>query len=234
MADDRGRTAAEVWDRAQQLSEQLLSRGISGLGPFKGAAEVANEHRENSDDTEEAIRRLIRTHVRLAASSGFVTGLGGLATLPVTLPAGVTGLYLLGTRLSAAVAHLRGYDVASEEVQSAVMVTLLGSAGAEALKKAGVEIGKRSTTAALCNLPGRVLVEINKKVGYRLLSKFGRTGVLNLGKAVPVVAGVIGAGVDGVACQSIGIYAKAAFPPVAGRAGGRIRVISERADGGFR
>jgi hypothetical protein len=230
MAEDRGRTAAEVADRAQRLSEHLLSRGISGVGPFKGAAEVAGEHLRDASDSEEAIRRLIRTHVRLAASSGFVTGLGGLAALPVTLPAGVTGLYLLGARLSAAVAHLRGYDVASAEVQSAVLVTLLGSAGAEALKKAGIEIGKKSTTAALCNLPGTVLVEINKKVGYRLLSKFGRTGVLNLGKAVPVVGGVIGASVDGVACQSIGIYAKAAFPPVGHPAGIRLRVESHRPD----
>jgi hypothetical protein len=230
MADDRGRAATAAWDRAQQLSEQVLSRGIGGVGPFKGAVEIADEHLRDSGETEQAIRRLIRTHVRLAASSGFVTGLGGLATLPVTLPAGVTGLYLLGARLSAAVAHLRGYDVTAAEVHSAVLVTLLGSAGAEALKKAGVELGTRSATAALCNLPGRVLLEINKKVGYRLLAKFGRTGVVNLGKAVPVVGGAIGAGVDAAACQSIGIYAKAAFPPVGARVGPRLRVASSRAD----
>ncbi|HWM58481.1 MAG TPA: hypothetical protein VNO83_11650 [Pseudonocardia sp.] len=35
--------------------------------------------------------------------------------------------------------HLRGYDIGTEEVRSAILVSLLGSAGASTLKKAGVE-----------------------------------------------------------------------------------------------
>lgn len=214
--DERQVVPAAAWEKAQQLSEWLLRRGIDGAGPYHGAVEVAEDHLRTADGPEDAIRRLIRTHVRLAATSGFVTSFGGFSAMPVTLPAGVAGLYLLGTRLSASIAHLRGYDVASEEVRSAIMVTLLGSAGADALKKAGVEIGKRGTTQALCNLPGRVLVEINKKVGYRLVTKFGQTGVINLGKGVPLVGGVVGASVDGAACRTIGAYAKRAFPETAG------------------
>ena len=37
---------------------------------------------------------------------------------------------------------------------------------------------------------------INQKVGFRLLTKFGETGAINLGKAVPVVGGVIGGSFD--------------------------------------
>jgi hypothetical protein len=206
-----------IWDRAQQFSAALLRRGIEGVGPLKGAAEVAEEHLRDSGDSEEAIRRLVRTHVRLAATSGFATSFGGFTAMPVTLPAGVTGLYVIGTRLSAAIAYVRGYDLDSEEVRSAIMVTLLGSAGATALKRAGVEIGKRSTTEALCKLPGRVLIEINKKVGYRLITRFSETGVINLGKGIPLVGGVVGAGVDGAACRSIGAYARSAFPELPGK-----------------
>lgn len=44
--------------------------------------------------------------------------------------------------------------------------------------------------------PGEALKAINQKVGFRLLTKFGETGAINLGKAVPVVGGVIGGGFD--------------------------------------
>ena len=75
--------------------------------------------------------------------------------------------------MAAAIAHLRGYDVVTEEVRSAILVCLLGSAGASALKRTGVEIGKKSTAAAFQKVPGRVLIEINKKVGFRLVAKGG-------------------------------------------------------------
>lgn len=204
-----GKAASEV---AERFVKELLDRGITGVGPFAGAEQVAQEHLRGADDVEQAIERLVRTHVRLAAASGFATGLGGFITLPVTVPASVCGLYLIATRMCAAIAHLRGYDVHSEEIRSAITVCMLGSAGAEVLKQAGVQIGTKSTTAALRRLPGKVLIEINKKVGYRLLTKFGQRGVINLSKLVPAVGGVIGATVDGVGCRSIAVYAKATFP----------------------
>lgn len=224
-----GKTASQV---AERFIKELLERGIKGVGPFAGAVQVAQEHANNADDVEQAIERLIATHVRLAAGSGFVTSLGGFVTLPITVPAGVGGLYLLGTRMCAAIAHLRGYDVCSEEVRSAIMVCMLGSAGTEVLRNAGVQIGTKSTTAALKRLPGKVLIEINKKVGYRLLTKFGERGVINLAKLVPAVGGVIGATVDGLGCRRIAVYAKATFPAVDHNRREPIVVDSERVKGG--
>lgn len=136
--DEKKLVPSAAWDKAQRFSEWLLRQGIVGVGPYRGAVEVAEEHLRDARDPEDAVRRLIRTHVRLAATSGFATSFGGFAAMPVTLPAGVTGLYVLGTRLSASIAHIRGYDVDSEEVRSAVMVTLLGSAGAEEIGRAHV------------------------------------------------------------------------------------------------
>lgn len=197
----------------EQLVRRVVETGIGGAGPFAGAVEVAEQHLASADgDRDVAVTRLIATHVRLAAASGFVTGLGGIATLPVTVPAAMAGLYVVATRMAAGIAHLRGYDVETEEVRSAVLVALLGSAGATTLKRAGIEIGTRSTAAALKRVPGRVLVELNKKVGYRLVTKAGEKGVVNLSKLVPLVGGPIGAAVDGVGCRSIATYALRTFP----------------------
>lgn len=228
-ASTSGKSASEV---AERFVKELLEHGVTGVGPFAGAEQVAEEHADGVDDVEQAIERLIRTHVRLAAGSGFVTSMGGFITLPITVPAGVGGLYLIATRMCAAVAHLRGYDVRSEEVRSAIMICLLGSAGTQVLKNAGVQIGTKSTTAALKRLPGKVLIEINKKVGYRLLTKFGQRGVVNLAKLVPAVGGAIGATVDGVGCRSIAVYAKATFPAVDSNQPAPIVVESERVEPG--
>ncbi|MHA6784264.1 EcsC family protein [Pseudonocardia saturnea] len=202
----------DLYAVGEKLTARVIEIGIGGYGPMKGAVAVAEEHLAAADgDREEAVRRLVGTHVRLAAGSGFVTGLGGIATLPVMVPAAMAGLYVIATRMSAGIALLRGYDVSTEEVHSAILVSLLGTAGAATLKRTGVEIGKKSTAAALQKLPGRVLIELNKKVGYRLVTKAGEKGVVNLSKLVPLVGGPIGAAVDGVSCRTIATYALRTF-----------------------
>ncbi|MDQ2706439.1 MAG: EcsC family protein [Actinomycetota bacterium] len=198
----------------EKMIKQVLEFGINGRGPLSGAEQVAEEHLLSADgDRERAIERLIATHLRMAAASGFVTGLGGVALLPVMVPASLGGLHIIATRMTAAIAHLRGYDISTQEVQSAVGICLLGASGAAALRKAGVEIGRKSTAAALQKVPGRVLIEINKKVGFRLVTKAGQKGAINLVRIVPIVGGGVGATVDVISCRAIATYALTTFEP---------------------
>ncbi|VEG45353.1 Uncharacterised protein [Mycolicibacterium flavescens] len=199
---------------ALDLVNKILSVGVSGVGPYKSAYAVADEALTAHGDAEKAIDRLVATHRRWVGSTGFASGVGGMITLPVSLPADVTTFYMLSARMSAAIAFLRGYDITSEEVQSAVLISLLGASAAGALGKVGVEVGTKTAVAGLQRLPGRVLVEINRKVGYRLLTKFGTRGSINLVKAVPLVGGGVGAGVNVVAINQIARYSKATFVPI--------------------
>lgn len=191
--------------------DAIINRAIGGVGPLKGAVEVAEEHRAVTADVDEAINRLVRTHVRLAGASGFVTGLGGISMLPISLPAGVSRLYLVAARMTAGVAHLQGYDVHSEEVRSAMGVCLVGSAGAEAAKHVGVQATRRFLTASLRRMSARPLLAINRLVGFRLVTKAGTTGVVNLGRAIPLVGGPLGSAVDAGACRGIARYARRVF-----------------------
>ncbi len=81
-----------------------------------------------------------------------------------------------------------------------------------AASKAGVELGTKTAMAALKKLPGKALIEINKKVGFRLITKTGTTGVVNLGKLVPFVGGGVGATVNAVGMRTVATYAKSNFP----------------------
>lgn len=56
-----------------------------------------------------------------------------------------------------------------------------------------------------------MLKEINKKVGFRVITKAGEKGTVNLMKVVPIVGGVVGAGFDGVFINSCGKTAKIIF-----------------------
>ncbi|WP_138732006.1 EcsC family protein [Modestobacter excelsi] len=195
-----------------KLVDKVLAAGVDGIGPLQGAREVAEQHRTQHVDVEVAIQRLISTHTRLVAASGFATGLGGVFALPVSIPADIAVLYSLSARCVAGVAHLRGYDVDSHEVRSVVLLTLLGAGGASIAAEVGAQLGTKAAMAALKQLPGKVLIEINKKVGFRLFTKFGTKGVINLGRAVPLAGGGVGAAVNVAAMRSAGKYAKRNFP----------------------
>lgn len=198
--------------KAKEVSDKLVNVGVDGKGPWKGSIQIAEEHLAQHGDVEKAIQRLIATHVRITTGTGFLAGLGGLITLPVALPADFTALWLTQARLAGAIAHLRGYDVHSHEVRSVVLISLIGSSATEALAQAGVQIGTKSAVSVIKQVPGRVLIEINKKVGFRLITKAGTKGIVNLTKLAPVVGGVIGGGVNFASTRAVGAWAKKNFP----------------------
>src|SRR5215207_7917528 len=100
--------AAAAPAAAPLVAKQFLDRAIDGFPGFPGAREVARKHLARTHDIEQSVRAVIEQHVRLAGAQGFVNNLGGLAALPVTIPANIVGLALLYVRLAAALPYLRG------------------------------------------------------------------------------------------------------------------------------
>jgi hypothetical protein len=54
---------------------------------------------------------------------------------------------------------------------------------------------------------------VNKAVAFRLLSTVGRKTLTRFGRGVPVIGGVIGAGLDGYLLNRIADHARHEFPP---------------------
>ncbi len=205
------------------LIDELWRRAVAGIGPIAGAAAVADDAlRETKrsgarpgggaatdDDVEAAVRRIVGSHVRLAASTGLLTSLGGAATLVVTAPAGMTGLYLLSTRLAAAIARLRGRDLDDPVTRTAVMVCVLGADGVELAERTGLDLVNASLLSGLRRLPPEVRAQLDTRIGYRLTSRFTRRGALNVTKLLPVVAAPIGAGADAMTMRTVATFAQA-------------------------
>jgi hypothetical protein len=194
------------------LVARLLRSGIDGAGPLAAASVVAAKARAAAPTEAAAIDRVIRTHVRLAALEGFLTGLGGFVTMVVALPANVWAFHLLATRMVAAIAAIHGHDVSTAEVRAAVLLTLAGDDAGDILRRAGAITGQgKLTSVALRGLPPSALMAVNKGVVFRLLVRFSRSGLARFGKLVPGIGGVIGGGVDAYLMHRIGRRARNDF-----------------------
>ena len=195
-----------------RVVERLLDAGIDGRGPFDSAAKIAADALRKHDRADGAVDAIIKEHTMLAAGGGFVTSMGGFITMPVSLPANVLEFYLVATRMVAAIAKARGYDINQPEIRSAILLTLVGADADDLLKKAGVVATGRLSNLAAQRLPGPVLMVVNKAVGFRLLSTAGKGVLSRFGKGVPVVGGFVGAGLDVYLLRRIADHARQEFP----------------------
>jgi hypothetical protein len=199
---------------------RLLDFGIDGLSRFDSSSEVvARARRKHGDDVEAAVSDVVSQHVRLAGAGGFLTGVGGLLTMPVGLPANVLAFYTVGTRMVAAVAELRGYDVTGKGTRSAVLLSLVGADADDILQKAGLSTvagmsgSGRLATMAASRLPRAAAMMVNKAVGFRLLTAVGGRALGRVVRCVPVAGGIIGAGLDGLLMKRIADHARSEFVP---------------------
>jgi hypothetical protein len=164
----------------------------------KSVEDFAEEYKRKYRTPEIAAKKLINWQIAKCGTSGFVTGFGGFATMVVALPANITSVLYVQLRMIAAIAYLGGHDLKDDAVQTMIFMCLAGeSIGITMkMKKVGIEVGNKVALKALKKLPGNVLTKINQKIVPRLLTKFGRKGIVNLGKTVPFVGALLGAGID--------------------------------------
>jgi hypothetical protein len=204
-----GETADE--NTIMRTLDWLYGLAINGLPGMGTAEDMAREYLKGDGRLGDKVDALIRWQVAKCATSGFITGLGGIITLPVAIPANLASVLFVQIRMIAAIAYMGGQNIRDDRVKTLVYVCLTGNAAANILKDGGILLGTKLSVSAINKISGKTLTAINQKVGFRLLTKFGQTGVVNLGKWVPVAGGVIGACFDGVYTQMIGSTAKKLF-----------------------
>lgn len=186
-------------------------KAVNGVPGLDSAQELAESYMLNGDCKIKQANSLIRWQNTKAGTSGFLSGLGGIITMPVTLPANITSVLYIQIRMIAAIAHIGGHDVHDDRVRSLVYVCLTGNSAKEIMKAAGITIGTKLTTNIIKSIPGKVIVSINQKVGFRLLTKFGEKGVINLGKTIPLVGGIVGGSFDSFTTNTIGNVSRDTF-----------------------
>jgi len=195
-----------------QALDWAYEKSINGLPGTLAAEELAEDYlSKNSYQRIKACKHLISWQVGKCATSGFVTGLGGLITLPVAIPANITSVIYVQIRMIATIAYIGGYDIRDDSVKSFVYMCLTGNAAMAIGKEVGIKIGSKLTENAIKKISAETIKRINQAVGFRLLTKFGEKGIINIGKAVPLIGGVIGGGFDLASTKMIGKVAMGVF-----------------------
>jgi len=202
-----------------QFVHQALDKAISGVGPLPSAASAADKQlAEQKGDVERGIHEVIENHVRYAGAQGFVTNIGGLVTMAVTVPVNLSGLALIQCRMVAGIAHLRGYDLTDPRVKNAVLVCLLGE---EAIERLVSEQRLPAPPMALATAPAHdpsLDRLISAEVAADLMAQVaGKRMAGTVARRIPLVGGLVGMGTDGYATWKVGRYAERELLPRARR-----------------
>ena len=197
-------------DLANNVVGRAVSRAIQGIGPLPPAATAAERQlAEQGGDVDRAVHEIVENHVRLAASQGLVTNLGGLITLAATIPVNITGLALLQCRMVAAIAHLRGYDLAEPRTRNALLLCVLGEQAVTTLVRAKKLPGGPMTIATAPahdpELDRVIAAEVTSALVSRVVGKRAGSAIV---RRIPLAGGVFGAGSDAYSTWQVGRYAE--------------------------
>jgi uncharacterized protein (DUF697 family) len=194
---------------ASGFVRQAFDRAVDGTGPLRGAAEAADRRlAEHDGSVSQAIRSLVDSHVKLAGIQGFVTNLGGVVTMPVAVPANVSGLALLQCHMVGGIAHLRGYDLTDPRVRNAVMACMLGRDSVKRLVKKGTLPSSPMAIATAPAYDPSLDERISTEVAGELLARVvGKRGAAAVTRKMPLIGGGVGAVTDGYLTFQVGQYA---------------------------
>lgn len=156
----------------------------------------AEDYLKKHKTKEAACKSMMKNQIIKCTTSGAISGFGGLITLPVTLPANIANVLYVQMRMIACTAYMAGYELNSDQTQTFVYACLAGVAVNQLVKKVGIKIGEKVFKNIITKIPKEVIYAINKKVGFRLLTKAGEKGTINLGKLMPGVGAAVGGGLD--------------------------------------
>lgn len=197
----------------QKVLDWAYDKATNPVLGLDSAQDLAANYLGNGKSDFDNANTLIRWQLAKAGTSGFLTGLGGFITMPVAIPANIASVMYIQIRMIAAIAHMGGYDLKSDQVRTFVYCCMAGNGVKDFLKDSGIVFGKKMTQNMIGKISGKTLTKINQWVGFRLVTKAGEKGVLNLSKAVPFIGGIIGGGVDIAATNIIGNVARDFFVP---------------------
>jgi hypothetical protein len=184
-------------ENVMNVLDKLYEKSVQRIGNVSPPiTQLAENYLSKHENVEKAAKSFVNFQVAKCTTSGFITSFGGLITLPIAIPANISSVLFVQMRMIACLAHMGGYDINSDQVQTLVYACLVGVSLDQVVKQVGIKFGTKLASSMVKKIPRKVLRKINQKVGFRFLTKFGTKGLINIGKMIPVVGGIISGGFD--------------------------------------
>lgn len=188
----------------------FYNKTLHGLPGWSAVPEFVQ--RRQTDCPHQSSLRLSRWHSSRAGALGFVSGLGGLATLPVSFSVGIFSELYLQARLSACIAHVYGHDIDDDQTKALVFACL--GLVTDTPPESG---GARNLTAAhfkskaMQEVFSEVAVRSNQWVLTRVGSAVGSKSLGHVSRVIPLVGSVATAGTGAYSIYKTGKKAQQRF-----------------------
>jgi hypothetical protein len=196
----------EVIDRARVPVEHVLGEATTRGIPMTGATpheRLASLRLCPPAMLDPLARQYVSSSALAAGLQGFVANLGGVATLPLAVSADTLGTLAAAVRATSGVMGAYGFETETEHGAAQLRVGLLAAAGVSRITIEGTQIFVARLSRELVELAAarRLNAALTGQLSKRLVS-----GALwdRLPRAVPVVGGAIGAGVNAGMVRAMG------------------------------
>lgn len=188
----------------------MVLRGIPYVS--EPVTDLVKSYTDKYGYTDKAIKKFVDNQIIKCSTTGFLTGLGGLLVMPLSVPADLASSLYMEMRMIVGIAIIRGYDPYDEAVKTAVYLCLVGNAATTILNDVGVKIATNiAYNKLLPLLSNKVINGVNQVVGRQVLTKAGTKGLVNGSKLVPIAGGIVSAVFNGFEVASFAKIAKKRF-----------------------
>lgn len=187
------------------LLEKLYAQSLNGIEKVSEPVEVlAREYLHKHGSADEAARAFMKNQIAKCSASGFITGLGGILTIPVAVPANIGSVLYVQLRMIACLAYMGGYDVRSERVKTMMYACLAGVSLNRIIKALGAKLGSEHVDKLLDKIPESSIPSISEKIYSQLALKTGaKVGTGTLGRAIPLLGGIVNGALDYVETKAL-------------------------------
>jgi hypothetical protein len=191
----------------QEILQALYDRVILGLPLLGTPQRLASRLLEETGTPAAAADAALSLATVLGGGTGFVFGLPGFALAPVTLPANLVGAAGIQLHLAATIATLAGREPGDPRTRDECIACLEKKIGRPGHNPPDRAVAVRTGAKALERLLRYAGESAARGSGWA-----GR-GVLlrQVGRRIPGVGGLIGAGADGFMTLHVGRCAQARF-----------------------
>lgn len=162
----------------------------------------------NNISPEELVKKILHRKSMKSGLVGAFTGVGGLITLPVSIPTDLISSWRIQASMAFSIAYVYGHTKDTTDLKTDLYLILAGDSAKEALKRVGIEMSKSVTKKAIEKYITRdVMVKIWKVVGKKIITKAGEKSLTSFVKMVPLVGAPVGFAFNWTATQTIGKFA---------------------------
>lgn len=187
------------------LLEKLYAQSLNGIEKVSEPVEVlARDYLNKHGAADEAARAFMKNQIAKCSASGFITGLGGILTIPVAVPANIGSVLYVQLRMIACLAYMGGYDVRSEHVKTMMYACLAGVSLNRIIKELGAKVKSDKVDKLLAYIPESSMPSISEKIYSQLALKTGaKVGTGTIGRAIPLLGGIVNGALDYVETKAL-------------------------------